>query len=285
MSRRIKLVIRIRRMTPADARLGMRLKQQAGWNQTEADWRRFLDLEPDGCFVAELDDKPVATTTTCVFGVIGWIAMVLVDVPVRGRGLASALLRHALGYLDEKGVLTVRLDATPLGQRVHEKLGFVADYPLVRYEGALPARDPIAGVETVRSEDLAQILEFDRSVTSTNREQLLTRLFQEWPEGFRMVRKGEQCVGFLAVRPGAAAFQMGPCGASPSAAPLLFADACHRHPFQRVYLDIPAANTAATSLAECLGLKAQRRLLRMHHGQTIAERIPMLWASSGPEKG
>src|ERR1700687_3445839 len=119
------LVIRIRRMTPADVPLGMRLKQQAGWNQTEADWRRFLDLEPDGCFVAELDDDPVATTTTCVFGVIGWIAMVLVDVPVRGRGIGSALMRHALEYLDDRNVLTVRLDATPLGQPVYEKLGFV----------------------------------------------------------------------------------------------------------------------------------------------------------------
>jgi GNAT acetyltransferase-like protein len=114
---------------------------------------------------------------------------------------------------------------------------------------------------------------------------LLTRLFQERPKGFRMVRKGEQCVGFVSVRPGATAIQMGPCAASPSAAPLLFADACHHHPFQRVYLDIPAGNQAATSLAESLGLKAQRWLMRMHLGQAIVERVSMLWASSGPEMG
>jgi hypothetical protein len=155
----------------------------------------------------------------------------------------------------------------------------------VRYEGTLPARDPIAEVDSVRHEDLAQILELDRSVTSTNRDKLVTRLFQEWLEGFRMVRSGDQCLGFLAVRPGANALQMGPCAASPSAARLLFADACHHHRFQRVYLDIPTDNQAATSQAESLGLKAQRRLMRMHRGQATAERIPLLWASSGPEKG
>jgi GNAT superfamily N-acetyltransferase len=278
-------VIRIRRMILADVPVGMRLKEQAGWNQTEADWRRFLDLEPDGCFVADFDDEPVATTTTCVFGTNGWIAMVVVDVRLRGRGIGSALMRHALEYLDEQGVLTVRLDATPLGQPVYEKLGFVSDYALVRYEGVLPARDSPCEVELVRPENLDRICEFDRSVTSTHRGKLLTRLWHEGPERFRMVRSGEQYLGFLAMRPGAVALQMGPCIAAPLAAPRLFEDACHLYRNQRVYIDIPTGNDSATALAESLGLKAQRRLMRMHRGLAIAECIPMLWASSGPEKG
>ena len=61
-------MLRIRGMTVADIPLGMRLKEQAGWNQVEGDWRRLLDLQPDGCFVAELDDVPAGTVTTCRFG-------------------------------------------------------------------------------------------------------------------------------------------------------------------------------------------------------------------------
>jgi GNAT superfamily N-acetyltransferase len=272
-------------MTAIDVPLGMRLKEQAGWNQTEADWQRFLILESDGCFVAELDDVPVATTTTCVFGSIGWIAMVLVDERVRGRGIGSALMRHALAYLDERAVLTVRLDATPLGQQVYERLGFVSDYPLVRYEGVLPAREPAAEVEPVCSNDLNAICEIDRGVTGTDRSRMLIRLFEEKPERFTMVRRGEKCLGFLALRPGAAALQVGPCIASPLPAPLLFADACNRYRDQRAYVDVPTGNHTAISLAESLGLTVQRRLMRMHRGQVIAERIPMLWASSGPEMG
>ena len=83
-------------MTAADVPLGLRLREQAGWNQTEADWRRFLDLQPDGCFVAELDGAAVGTTTTCVFGRVAWVGMVLVAEPARGRGVGAALLGAAL---------------------------------------------------------------------------------------------------------------------------------------------------------------------------------------------
>ena len=36
-------MIRVRGMTFEDLTLGLRLKQRAGWNQTAADWTRFLD--------------------------------------------------------------------------------------------------------------------------------------------------------------------------------------------------------------------------------------------------
>ena len=65
-------------MTIDDLRLGLRLTRQAGWNQTESDWLRFIDMEPEGCFVAELNGSSVGTTTTCIFDKVAWIAMVLV---------------------------------------------------------------------------------------------------------------------------------------------------------------------------------------------------------------
>src|ERR1700687_2743834 len=42
----------LRIMTMADIPAGMRLKEIAGWNQTAADWKRFLEASPEGCFVA-----------------------------------------------------------------------------------------------------------------------------------------------------------------------------------------------------------------------------------------
>src|SRR5438128_6261242 len=70
-------MIRVRPMTLADLGLGLRLRQQAGWNQTAADWARFLSLEPEGCFVAEEDGIAAGTVTTCVFGPVAWIGMML----------------------------------------------------------------------------------------------------------------------------------------------------------------------------------------------------------------
>src|SRR6516162_4176250 len=112
-------MIHIRPMTAADLPLGLRLSQQAGWNQTTADWRRFLDLQPTGCFIAEWDATPAATLTTCIFGSVAWIAMVLVEESLRRRGLGQALLHHALSFLEQEGARSVRLDATALGRPLY----------------------------------------------------------------------------------------------------------------------------------------------------------------------
>src|SRR5271156_4343745 len=123
---RIEPLLRIRDMTVADIPFGMRLKNQAGWNQVEADWRRLLDLQPDGCFVAELDGAPAGTVTTCRFGPVAWVAMMLVDRSLRSHGIGRALMSRAVGDLDSAGIRTIRLDATPLGQPLYESLDFVA---------------------------------------------------------------------------------------------------------------------------------------------------------------
>ena len=58
-------MVEIRPMTAADAADGMRLKDEAGWNQVAADWRRFLALGAGGCFVAESGGRVVGSVTSC----------------------------------------------------------------------------------------------------------------------------------------------------------------------------------------------------------------------------
>src|SRR5437588_8577534 len=105
-------MLTIRPMTGADLPFGLQLSEQAHWNQTDADWRRLLDLQPDGGFVAEWDGTPVGTAMTTVFGPVAWISMVLVDDTARGQGVGTALVQHALEFLDQRRIVTVRLDAT-----------------------------------------------------------------------------------------------------------------------------------------------------------------------------
>src|SRR5262249_22836646 len=104
-----KPMIRVRGMTFEDLPLGLRLKQRAGWNQTAADWARFLSLQSDGCFVAELDATAVGTVTTCILGRVAWVGMMLVEANLRGQGIGRALLTRALEFLESKGVRSVRL--------------------------------------------------------------------------------------------------------------------------------------------------------------------------------
>ena len=278
-------MIRIRALTHDDIPLAMKLKDQAGWNQTEADWRRFLDMEPDGCFAAEWDGQAVGTTVTCVFGSVAWIAMVLVDPEWRGRGIGKALMSHALSFLDAQGVPSVRLDATALGKPLYEKLGFVAEYELARYEGIPQGGDESHAVEKANAKDWPQLFQLDREITRADRSKFLTRLFSERREDVQMVRSGTEIVGFLAGRPGVRAWQIGPCLATHGAGAMLLADAAHRHVRGRVFIDIPVDNQGAANMAHRLGLTVQRHLVRMCRGRPVTERTDRIWASSGPELG
>jgi len=282
-------MIRIRQMTQRDLPLGMRLKEQAGWNQTLSDWQRIVDLEPDGCFVAEYDGLAVGTASACVFDSVAWIAMVLVDEPFRRRGIGSRLMEHTLRYLDARQVATVRLDATPLGRRVYEKLGFLAEYDLTRWEGAAPPAASAAAdgltVEQLPPERLGAFCALDRLVTGTDRRRLLERLIDEDPTRFRQLRRGDMVLGYWASRPGSKAIQLGPvlaCSAE-SVGPLVRA-ALFAFAGQNVFIDVPVHNHGAAEQT-AKWLRPQRTLTRMYRGQPVAERSELLCASFGPEKG
>lgn len=308
-------MLRIRLFTFDDIAFGLQLSRQAGWNQLEDDWRRCLLLAPDGCFVAELDGMPAGTTTTCTFGDASWIGMVLVEKDLRRRGIGEALMRHALDYLDGKGLRAIWLDATALGRPLYEKLGFVEQEIVGRYggvprigEGTVevgPARtetcrfggaarsgDPRRAreVRPLRSDDMPAIVEMDHAVLAYDRSALLQLLGRDLA---RVTCSADRLTGFLFVRRGANAWQIGPCAAEKDAGRRLFQDAWRRFAGQKVYVDVPLQNQTAVATVQAAGLKLEREFSRMKRGQacSIAENGAhgqatfRLWSAFGPEKG
>jgi GNAT superfamily N-acetyltransferase len=272
-------------MGMGDLPLGVRLKQEAGWNQTEADWRRFLALQPEGCFVAESDGVAVATLTTSVFESVAWIAMVLVDTANRGRGIGRALMTHALEYLDGLGVRSVRLDATPLGQSLYDRLGFHGEYPLARLAGVPVPSGPAQAARPFDPGLLGRIMDLDRTVTGTERGRLIRRLAEEFPESIQTTGRIGEVDGYLMGRPGSNAWQIGPCIARGDAGPILMGDALSRLSDRPVLVDIPTDNIEAMALAQARGLTVRRDFLRMCRGEKVADEPREIWASSGAEKG
>lgn len=277
-------MIRLRLMTGDDVPAGLALSRQAGWNQLEADWRRALALQPDGCFVAD-EGGVVGVCCTCVFGPVAWVALMLVDAAQRRRGIGLALMEHALAFLDGAKVTSVRLDATPMGRPLYERLGFAPQFVLSRYAGTLPVDDVPASAQVVavpreRWEALAAL---DESVTRTARREFLLRLFAEQPGEVRGVEGPGGWRGLMTSRPGFHATYLGPCLGEAGAA--LLEDAFRRHAAQRVFVDVPEDNSLACRLAAERGLVVQRPLLRMCRGEVVVERQEQLWASAGPEKG
>src|SRR5206468_6432913 len=140
-------------------------------------------------------------------------------------------------------------DATPLGQPLYEKLGFLPEYTLTRFEGIAPPLEAPSGVSAARAEHVDALLQLDRAVTGTDRERMIRRLFAEFPDEARVVESPHGVEGYLLARPGARAWYVGPCVARGGAGPLLLADAWRRHAGAPIFMDIPEGNAPAFTLA------------------------------------
>lgn len=278
-------MIQVRPFTLDDLALGMRLKATAGWNQTEDDWRRLVELEPTGCFVGLCDGAAAATLTTTVFGDVAWVAMVLTDPAFRGRGLATALLQNALTFLERRGAATVRLDATSLGKPVYERLGFRVVSEQSRYFGT-PTVDAADDIAVLTDEQVAAAGRIDAAATGNDRTRLLALVRRDWPEASLATFADGELSGFAVARRGSRALQLGPCivGQTGDGAELL--RSCLTHfADQPVYVDAPTANRRACHLLEQCGLIIERPFLRMTLGRDIRENEEAIWANYGPELG
>jgi ribosomal protein S18 acetylase RimI-like enzyme len=276
----------IRLMTPNDLGLGLRLSAQAGWNQTEADWRRFLRLEPEGCLVALWAEEPVAATAAFVFGSVGWIAMVLVDEAFRHRGIASELIQHALKYLEHRGVRTTRLDATPLGRPIYERLGFLPEYSLLRMQGVVAPPADGTGFVSLPADRVREAGDLDRHLAGAPRHRLIQALYDERPDAAVAGFTEAGLAGYAMWRPGRRASQIGPAMAlSPQIGVALLDQIRQRCPAGPVFADVPTDNTAAVAWFTSQAFTVQRDFTRMYLGQRIADSPERIWASSGPEKG
>jgi len=274
----------LRNLTSADLGFADSLRAIAGWNQTQTDWQRFLDLSPRGCLVAECEGRPVATATTIVYGKeLGWIGMMLVHPDFRRRGIARMLMEHCIEMLRAAGVRSIKLDATPEGREVYLKLGFKDDLRLTRYqcESASP-QNTSSNIRAIRSEDFASLVLLDQSATGALRDKLIERLIAESSRALLYETDG-RISGFGILRPGSIASYMGPIvAAEPSHAKQL-ASALMTG---KVFCDLAEKNDAAARWAKDHNFVPQRALSRMYLGENISAAAPdSYFAIAAPDLG
>ena len=93
----VKGKISIRDLKTKDIPEAMKLVLAEGWNQTEKDWKLFLNHPGNVCKCAEIEGKLVGTTTSYNFAnKVAWISMMLVNKDYRGQGISSMLLKSVL---------------------------------------------------------------------------------------------------------------------------------------------------------------------------------------------
>lgn len=276
----------LRVMTPADIPAGMRLKDIAGWNQTHEDWARFLQFNPEGCFVADRDGQVAGTVATIIYERrLAWVGMVLVDPASRGQGIGTALLRHAVAHLDAQQIPCLKLDATPQGRPLYERLGFKVEYAIDRC--VLRRAGGRGSASSWQCEDLDAVAAIDRNVFGADRRELLRSIAGAAPELVVLARQGESLKGYALGRRGSLADHLGPWSArdEQTARAILgtFLDGSGR---DMIFVDVLRENQWARSLVNDRGFELSRPLTRMYRGENRSPGRPdRVCAILGPEFG
>lgn len=276
---------KLRVMTVEDIPEAMRLKDVAGWNQTIADWTRFLSATTAGCFVAEYRGNVIGTAATIIYeGRFAWIGMVIVDEQYRDQGIGTTLLEQAIHFLDLQKVATIKLDATPQGRPLYEKFGFRSEYDIERWMLNRPVKEKAAenGPESIE-----EILPMDREIFGADRSGLLSSLAQEAPHlALQDTREGK-ITGYSFGRMGSRADHMGPWVAhDEDAAKRLLNLFLNRSSRELIFIDCLKQHSRAVHLVKAHGFELSRPLTRMFRGPNkYPGKQELLCASLGPEFG
>jgi GNAT superfamily N-acetyltransferase len=186
-----------------------RLSMQAGWEQTEEDWRRFTRMESARAWVL-LDEACEVRASYSIAHYGGgtvWIGMILVDKILRGRGLGSAAFAAAMREAARFQPKVLGLDATDLGEPIYAKAGFETVAPIRRWAGVLRRRESARlPVEEGFSDRIA---EFDHQSCGVDRGELL-RDFSRHGARILRLEEGARCAGYAVLRPSRTALQLGP---------------------------------------------------------------------------
>jgi GNAT superfamily N-acetyltransferase len=285
--------MRLRAMTKDDIPGAQRLKEIAGWNQTEMDWGRFLEAGEAGCFVAELAGQVCGTATTITFeNRFAWVGMVLVDPSYRGRGIGTSLLEQTIEYLDELGIPCIKLDATPQGKPLYEKLGFLPEYEIERWTLRRVAVQAAGTSEASRFPDFApslleDIFKTDREFFGANRTSLLKSLHRQAPALTAGIASKGKLQGYTFGRKGSFADHLGPWMANDAAVARTLLERFLISSTRDVLIvDWLKSNMVAGQVLRSFGFSYTRPLTRMYRGENAYPgRAERLCAILGPEFG
>jgi N-acetylglutamate synthase-like GNAT family acetyltransferase len=268
----------IRLMQEKDVAQAVQLSGETGWNQTAEDWRTLLALAPEGCFCIGYDGQLAATASLICYGAqLAWLGMVLTRMEYRGRGLASTLVRECLHQADQRGIETVKLDATPKGQRIYEHFGFEPEQAAERWEAERIFADCSMCPPEMDWEIPAQRL--DRCAFGANRLALLERIA-------RQSKAVATENAFVFTRPGSMRRYLGPCVATDGkAARTVIEIALLRESGVSLFWDLLPANDECRNIAISLGFTMTRQLVRMRRGPAVQQADCFTFALAGFEFG
>jgi GNAT superfamily N-acetyltransferase len=276
----------LRAMTTEDIAGGLRLCRASGWNQLEEDWRLFIDSPGSGGWLIERAGNVLGTSACMRYDALAWIAMMLVDPAERRAGLGAQLLAAALAALADAPC--VGLDASPAGEPLYRRCGFVEDYSIARTKATIDSArfpDQAGKARPMIPSDLAAVCRRDREVFGADRGRLLAAWFDRAPECAWVVDDAAGVKGYTFGRPGRLYYQLGPVVAADSGTARDMVTRCLSRLGGRVFaIDVPLLHADWLDFLKSAGFVEERRFVRMFLRGHVHPGIPARqYAICGPE--
>jgi ribosomal protein S18 acetylase RimI-like enzyme len=228
-----------------------------------------IQLQPDGYYGAFQDGVLAGMVGTTIYSAFAYVGLMGVDPDFQRRGIGLALMQHLLFWLDNKSISLVLLDASPFGQLLYQKLGFVACEPVYvfqRRKGEPIHHRPIE-TRLLNSQDLERISITDMHVFGADRSRLFTNLLEKYPNRAFVLQDGLGSIkGYIFAREASIGpwVMQEPEGAEPLLQAVLSL------PFEGdVSVVVPGSNTNAISLLQRYGYKVIRTNLHMMRGSGV----------------
>jgi predicted N-acetyltransferase YhbS len=247
----------------ADAILGSAFQRSESWVR---DLSLFYRLQPDGVFLACQDNIPVGMVATIIYSNYAYVGLMGTHQNFQRQGVGLALMQHVLIFMQQKHAPVVRLDASPYGQPLYEKLGFVPleeVYVLQQQKRDLDYQRP-SGLQVLTLQDLDLLTASDHQAFGADRGRLLQALLESFPgRAFTQQDKQGNVGGYLFVQEK----RIGPwvMTGHMEAEPLL--QAALSLPFPGpVSVVVPAENPAAVTLLKRHGFRIVRVNRHMVYG-------------------
>lgn len=279
----------VRRLEERDIDAAIALTDLEAWGYTRADFRRLLDLSPEGCFAAEHGGRVVGVLTTTTYDSLAFLGAVIVVPELRGKGVGRQMMEAALQHLKESGVRSVRLYAYLNAVHFYERLGFHGEYEVVRWHGPTVETGPIRGIRPVRPADLDGIARIDAKYFGASRQAMIARLADEFSGTFLVAERAGRLKGFIVGNPSGGSCEIGPWVVEPMSGATvraLFASLVGAAGASEVAFSGPSSNGALFEFVGNGRFVEAFRALRMWWGTDEFGGDPRgIWALGGLEKG
>jgi len=222
------------------------------------DLRLFRKLQPAGVFLALQQDILAGMVAAIIYSNCAYVGLMGVHRDFQKQGIGLALMEHLLAWLEQKGTHQVMLDASPFGQPLYEKLGFVAFnqvYVLQRQTGGPTYQRPTEA-QFLSHQNLDLITATDKKTFGADRSRLLQALLENYPKRAFLLTDGHGGVNRYLI---AQEKRIGPWVMENTANAELLLEAALSLPFNGpVSAVVPGENKDAIALLQYYGFKIVR---------------------------